>query len=165
MKKPLISMIAAIGARNRVLGKDNDLLWHIPEDMKFFKETTTGHPVIMGRKTFDSFPDKFKPLPNRLNIVVTRNKDWSYDGVVVSNSIEEAIEKAREVEEEEIFIIGGAQIYNEGLKYTDKLYLTLVESDEDGDTFFPLYSEFNNEISRRESSDENYRYTFVELMK
>lgn len=159
-------MVVAVNSSDRSIGKNNQLLWSIPEDMKHFRDVTTGHPVIMGRKTFDSIPEKFKPLSGRKNIVVTRDSDWSYEGVVSAKSIEEAIEKAKEFDGEEIFIIGGEQIYKLGLPYTDKLYITIVETDLKGDTFFPEYAnDFTKVISERESSDENFKYTFLVLEK
>lgn len=161
MNKPLISIIAAIGS-NRELGKDNKLLWYIPEDFARFKKITLGHPVIMGRTTYESVG---KPLPGRLNIIVTRNKDYQiYEGIVV-NSLEEAIEIAKEKDKEEIFIIGGGQIYEQGMKYADKLYLTEVKGNFDADTFFPDYSRFKKVISKREGRNENYQYAFLELEK
>lgn len=180
--KPTISLVAAIG-KNRELGKGNALLWDIPEDMKHFRETTRGHTVIMGRKTFESIG---KPLPNRNNIVITRDTDTfmkshpefssgslsdsgSEAGMTVHRvapSIEKALELAKEKEEKEVFVIGGAQIYALALPYADKLYLTLVDKEfPDVDAFFPDYSEFKNIISERKSGDENYSYTFLELTK
>ncbi|PJC82534.1 hypothetical protein CO006_03210, partial [Candidatus Roizmanbacteria bacterium CG_4_8_14_3_um_filter_35_14] len=123
----MINIIAAIG-KNRELGKDNKLLWHIPEDFKRFKKITEGQVVIMGRKTFESLG---RPLPNRINIVVTRNRAWTPLGCLASNSIEEAIEKAKRnlPAGRQVFIIGGGEIYRQGMKYADKLYLTLVDKD------------------------------------
>src|SRR5258708_1489116 len=122
----IVSAIAAIG-KNRELGQDNKLLWHIPDDLKRFKALTTGHPVIMGRKTFESiFAMIGKPLPNRTNIVVTHDTSWSHAGVLVSHSVEKAIEKGKSLGEKEVFILGGAQIYEAALPFTDKLYLTLI---------------------------------------
>ncbi len=177
----IISMIAAIGEENRVLGKDNKLLWSIPEDMKFFREMTRGHPVIMGRKTFESMG---KPLPNRTNIVVTRDEKFKAEGVVVANSIEQALVIARSEatkqssvssgiasdpassrNDEEIFIIGGGQIYTQGIKLADRLYLTIVQGNYEGDAFFPDYSEFAKVISQRESEGNGYKYTFLTLEK
>lgn len=130
----MISMIAAIG-KNRELGRNNDLIWHFKEDMKFFRETTTGNTVIMGRKTFESLPHA---LPNRRNIVITTNNDYAAEGAEVVTSIEEALETAKN---DNIFIIGGGKIYGGFLKFADKLYLTEIDAEcEDADTFFP---EFN----------------------
>lgn len=162
MKKPIISIIAAIGARNRVLGKDNKLLWNISEDMKHFRETTRGHAVIMGSKTFASLSNK--PLPDRTNIVITRDNNFEAKDVLISHNIEEALEIAKQHETEEIFNIGGGQIYTLGLPYTDRLYLTLVDTDIEGDTYFPEYEKkFTKIISKRDFEDDNFKYSFVVL--
>lgn len=127
-----ISMIAAVG-RNLELGKGNDLIWHFKEDMKFFKETTTGSSVIMGRKTFESLP---KALPNRKNIVITNNRDYVADGGYVVNSIEKALELAGD----NAFILGGGNIYSQFLPLADKIYLTEIEDEcADADTYFPQF--------------------------
>ena len=127
-----ISMIAAVG-RNLELGKGNDLIWHFKEDMKFFKETTTGSSVIMGRKTFESLP---KALPNRKNIVITNNSDYVADGGYVVNSIEKALELAGD----NAFIIGGGNIYSQFLPLADKIYLTEIDDEcADADTYFPQF--------------------------
>lgn len=136
-----ISMIAAIG-KNRELGKNNDLIWHFKEDMKFFRETTTGNTVVMGRKTFESLPHA---LPNRRNVVITTNKDYVAEGAEVVTSVKEAIELTKN---DNVFIIGGGKIYNEFLKYSDKLYLTEIDAEcKDADTFFPAFekSEYTKE--------------------
>lgn len=168
---PKISIIVAI-SKNGAIGKNNELLWRIPGDMRRFKELTTGHPIIMGRKTYESIG---KPLPNRTNIIITRDKNYSAPGCIVTNSLQEALEKAEEVEtqpspeatagkESEIFIIGGGEIYKEGLKLTDKLYLTLIHEEKEGDIYFPDYPEFKKEISREERETENgLKYTWLEL--
>lgn len=140
-----ISMIAAIGdgrLHNRVLGSDNKLIWHIPEDLKRFREITNGHPCIMGRKTFDSIVAVVGgPLPNRTNIVITRDGKWAAEGAFPVVSMEEAIELAKiKPGNDEIFIIGGGEIYALGLPYADKLYLTLVHDEKEGDSFFPEYA-------------------------
>lgn len=156
-----ISIIAAIG-KNRELGKGNRLLWNIPEDMLHFKTLTTGHPVIMGRKTFESIG---KPLPNRTNIVVTKNKNFKPEGVIVTHSLEQAISIGESRDSHEIFIIGGGEIYNQALRLADKLYLTVVDGKFDADTFFPDYSDFKNIIYQREGSDNNFKFTFLELSR
>ncbi|KKQ45408.1 MAG: Dihydrofolate reductase [Candidatus Moranbacteria bacterium GW2011_GWC2_37_8] len=161
MNNPKISIICAI-AENRAIGKNNQLLWHIPEDFKHFKNITSGHVILMGKKTFESIG---KPLPNRANIVITRDTNFSAEGIIVANSVEEAINKAKEIEKEEVFIIGGGQIYQQAMNMADKLYLTVVEGIFDADTFFPDYSEFKNVVSERKSSDENFKYIFLELIK
>lgn len=131
-----ISMIAAVG-KNLELGKNNDLIWHFKEDMKFFKETTMGHPVIMGRKTFESLP---KALPGRKNIVISANTEYKAHGAEIVASVEEAI-KLAEAEDTDAFVIGGGRIYTEFLPYADNLYLTEINAEcPDADTYFP---EFN----------------------
>lgn len=161
----MISIIAAIG-KNRELGKDNKLLWHIPEDFKRFKELTSGHVVIMGRKTFESLPEKFRPLPNRINFVITRDINYKVEGVIVCHSIEEAIKNLESKLKDEVFIIGGASIYEQGIKYADKLYLTLVDKVyPNADTFFPEYGEFGKEIVVGEGVEGDLKYKFVELVK
>ena len=135
-----ISLIAAIG-RNRELGKGGELLWRLPDDMKRFKEITTGHPVIMGRKTWESIPEKFRPLPGRTNIVVTRQSGYEAAGAVVVDSLESArAAAARAVGSDEIFIIGGGELYAAALPFAHRLYLTFVDASvPDADTFFPVY--------------------------
>ncbi|MEX0621434.1 MAG: dihydrofolate reductase [Candidatus Woykebacteria bacterium] len=159
MKRPRISIIAAIG-KNRELGKDNKLLWHISEDLKRFKKLTTGHPIIMGRKTFDSIG---RVLPNRVNIVVTRDDSFKQDDVLACNSIKEALEKAESVENDEIFIIGGGQIFEQIIKFADRLYLTVVEGGYEADAFFPDYSKFKTIVSSQNGESEGLRYKYVVL--
>ncbi len=161
MKKPIISIIAAI-SENRAIGKDNKLLWDIPEDMKRFREVTKGHPVIMGRKTFDSIG---RLLPQRLNIIVTRDKNYSVTGAVVVTSLESAVEKAKMEKTDEIFVIGGGQIYTQAIDIADKLYLTIVHTEIEGDTYFPDYSAFKKIVFEKKSESNRYRYTFLELVK
>lgn len=156
-----ISLIAAV-SRNKVIGRNNDLPWHLPDDMKFFMQTTSGHHVIMGRKNYDSLPQKFRPLPNRVNIVVTRQKDFKAPGCTVVNSINEGITIAKEANESELFIIGGAEIYKAALPNATYLYLTEIRADIDGDTYFPDFDQTEwKEISRKpHSSDEKHKYSF-----
>lgn len=137
-----ISLIAAV-ANNNVIGKNNSLIWHLPADMKYFKEKTTGHVIITGRKNYESIPEKFRPLPNRTNIVITTQKNYLATGAIVVHSLEKAIEKAKTIEQEEIFIIGGAQIYKESLtkNIPNKLYITKVLESFEGDAFFPAIDE------------------------
>ena len=142
MKDQTISLIVAI-AENHVIGKDNDLIWFLPKDLKYFKDTTAGHHVIMGRKNYYSIPEKFRPLPGRQNIVVTRQKDIIQDeGVLVVGSVEEGIQLALEAGDSEPFIIGGGQIYNYALanNLVDKMYITQVHKEYEGDTFFPHFN-------------------------
>lgn len=128
----MISIIVAMG-KNRVIGKNGKLPWHIPEDLKHFKKVTFGHAVIMGRKTFESIG---RPLPGRRNIIVTRNASFRPAGVTVAHSVDEALSVAGA---ENAFIIGGAELYQQSLDRADRLYLTLVEGEFDGDTFFPSF--------------------------
>ena len=161
MKKPIISIIAAIG-ENRGIGKDNKLLWHIRQDLERFKKLTLGHPVIMGRITFESIG---KPLPKRTNIIVTRDKNYKIEGCLIAHSFQGAIDKAKKEENDEIFIIGGEQIYKQGIDYADKLYLTIVHDNFAADAFFPDFSQFKTVISKKEGKTDQYRYTFLELVK
>lgn len=162
----MINIIAAIGAVNRALGKDGDLLWRISEDLKRFKQLTNGHPVIMGRKTWESLPEQFRPLPNRLNIVVTRSEAYDAPGATVVTNVEDAIAKAKEADEE-IFIIGGGEIYKAALPFTDRLYLTLIEEQKEGDVFFPEYENFFTKTISEEKhiSADGVRYSWTELGK
>jgi len=136
-------IIVAI-AQNNAIGKDNNLLWHLPADMKFFKEQTSGNTIITGRKNYESIPEKFRPLPNRTNIVVTRDKNYLATGAMVVNSLEEALEKAKNSGVEKCFIIGGGQIYKESLEknLVDEMLITHVELAPQADTYFP---EINSE--------------------
>jgi dihydrofolate reductase len=141
-------MIAAV-ARNRVIGGDNQLLWHLPEDMRHFRETTRGKPVIMGRKTWESLPDSFRPLPGRHNIVVSRNPNYTAAGATLAGSLQEAISKAGSGVE--VFLIGGAELYRQALPLATRLYLTEIDQDFDGDAVFPEVSAQEwQETSRQE---------------
>jgi dihydrofolate reductase len=133
----IVSLIVAV-SENKVIGKDNDLVWHLPTDMKFFKDTTKHHFVIMGRRNFESIPHKYRPLPNRTNVVVSRQENLEAEGCLVVNSIEEAIELAKKAKDNEPFIIGGGQIYKYALdnNLVDRVYLTRVHTEIEGDTFF-----------------------------
>jgi dihydrofolate reductase len=157
----IISMIAAV-SKNRVIGKNNDLPWKLPDDMKFFMEKTKGHHAIMGRKNYESIPHKFKPLPNRTNIVVTHQKNYSAAGCIVVDSLEKALTIARDNKEVEAFIIGGAEIYKLGLAYANRLYLTEINAEIQGDTYFPQYNKSEwDEISREHhDKDERHAYEF-----
>jgi|SRR6218665_1909286 len=164
----MISIIVAV-SENNVIGKDNTLIWHLPADMKFFKEKTSGHCVITGRKNYESIPEKFRPLPNRTNIVITRQKEYLAPGAVVAASLEEAIEKAKAVGDPEIFIIGGAEIYRQSLRYTDKIYLTQIRHTFEGDAFFPELNPAEWKETARTAGvtdDKNkYAYDFVTFEK
>jgi dihydrofolate reductase len=157
----IISLIAAM-AENRVIGKDNDLPWRLPDDMRFFMQTTKGHHVIMGRKNYDSLLDKFKPLPDRSNIVVTRQKNFNAPGCIVVNGIEKGIEIARDNKEQELFIIGGAEIYKLTLSVAHRIYLTEIKAIVEGDTYFPEFKATEwKEVSRQpHPADDRHRYAF-----
>ncbi len=159
MYTPRISMIVAVD-ETRAIGKDNKLLWHIPEDLKRFKELTTGHTVIMGENTYHSIG---RPLPNRTNIVVTLNQSLELPGCLVVHSIDAAFQVAQEKEAEEVFVIGGASIYKQTLPLIDRLYLTVVEGKHEADTFFPDYSEFKKIVSQEENGNGEYQYTYFIL--
>lgn len=159
-----IAIIAAIG-KNRELGKSGKLLWHLPDDMRRFKDLTMGHPVIMGRKTWESLPEKFRPLPGRTNVVVTRQDGYKAKGAIVAGSFEAARAVAACVSgADEIFIIGGGELYTAALPVTDRLYLTLIEDDKEGDTFFPPYEkEFTKIISEEAREWNGLRYRCVDF--
>ncbi len=156
-----ISLIVAV-AENNVIGKNNDLPWHLPADMKFFKEKTMGHFVVMGRKNFDSIPDKYRPLSGRTNIVVTGQTDFHAAGVTVVHSLEEAIQKAKDKNETECFIIGGGQIFSHSLNIADRIYLTRIHRSFEGDVFFPeLKKEEWKKISGTDvEADDKNKYSF-----
>jgi dihydrofolate reductase len=136
-----VSLIAAVAA-NGVIGKDNDLIWTLRDDMAFFKRTTKGHHVIMGRKNWESIPERFRPLPGRPNVVLSRDTSYSANGAQTCASLEVALDVARAAGEEEAFIIGGAQIYGLALELgvVDTMYLTHVDKAFDGDTWFPDFA-------------------------
>lgn len=160
-----ISLIVAV-AENGVIGHNNQLIWHLPNDLKQFKRLTTGHCIIMGRKTFDSIG---KPLPNRTSLIISRNTDFQIEGCITVSSLENAILEAKKIENEEAFIIGGAEIYRLALPIIDKIYLTEVHHEYEGDTFFPeIDKTIWKEIHREDfETDEKHlvNYSFVELQK
>ena len=127
----MINIIVAM-SNNSVIGKNNTLPWHLPTDLKYFKDTTNGHTVVMGRKCWESIPDKYRPLSNRKNIVLSRNKDYVAKGATVINDLEQIL-SSNETNHEQIFIIGGAELYKEAFKYANKLFLTQIFHDVDGD--------------------------------
>lgn len=160
-----ISLIVA-AAQNGVIGLKNQLIWRLPDDLKQFKRLTTGHPIIMGRKTFDSIG---KPLPNRTSIVITRSKDWFSEGILIVNSVEEAIEAAQKTDTEEAFVIGGAEIYQLTLPIADKIYLTEVQAYFEGDAYFsiPDIENWQEESRLHHPADEKHAtaFDFVELVR
>ena len=157
-----ISLIAAIG-ENKVIGAKGDLPWHLPDDMKFFSTTTRGHYVLMGRKNYDSIPLKFRPLPGRPNIVVTRTNQINDQHVHVVNTIEKGIQLAREAREEELFIIGGGDIYRQTIGIADKLYITHVDASPGGDTHFPEFdiSEYTKTTLEHHPMDDVHNFSFT----
>jgi len=157
-----VALIVAV-SENGVIGKDNDLIWNLPNDMRFFKETTMGHHVIMGRKNFESIPHKYSPLPNRTNVVITRQANYIAEGCATVNSVENALEVARENGDKEPFIIGGGQVYKIALEanLVDKIYLTKVHHSFDGDTFFSELESEWKEVSRIDhKADDNHAYDY-----
>lgn len=140
-----ISLIAAV-AENGVIGRDNDMPWHLPDDFAFFKRKTSHHPIIMGRKSLEALG---KPLPNRTNIVITRNSDFTAQGVTVVHTLDDAIAEAKVVNQTEIFVIGGAEIYKMALPNATTLYLTEIHRAYEGDTYFPTFDKNEwKEVSR-----------------
>lgn len=159
----IISLIAAI-ARNGAIGKDGKLLWSLPDDLNRFRDLTRGNPVIMGRKTYESLPENRRPLPKRPNIVVTR-QEREFVGCDTVHSVPEALEAAKKYESEEIFIIGGEQIYKEGMQYAHRMYLTFVDADFEGDAFFPeIPEEWEVKESEEHVADERHAYAFTYKM-
>lgn len=156
-----ISLIAAV-AQNGVIGKNNDLPWKLPDDMKYFMNTTQGHHVIMGRKNYDSLPPKFKPLANRTNWVVTRQSNFEAPGCHVVPSLSYAVEQIKKEKPDELFVIGGAEIYKLALPMAHRLYLTEIKAQIDGDVFFPSFDRKEwKEISRKpHAADERHLHAF-----
>lgn len=170
--KPTELVLIAALARDRVIGKDNRLLWHLPEDMKHFKSLTQGHPVIMGRKTWESLPEKFRPLPGRANIVVTRNPEYVAAGATVVASLEDArrVSAGVGVGATAQFVIGGAEIYALALPLADRMELTEIDATFDGDAWFPPWQEDDwivtqREPRRYEHANESFDYAFVSLRR
>lgn len=158
-----ISLIAALG-HNRVIGNGNDLPWHLPGDLAHFKEITSGHPVIMGRKTWESLPEKFRPLPGRANFVVTRSGWYKATGAQTAFSFPEALSYAKEADgSDEIFVIGGGELYRAALPFASRLYLTLVDDPTPGTVTFPEYPDFTNERSREARREHSISYDWIVL--
>lgn len=162
MTRPLLSLIAAV-ARNGAIGKNNELLFRIREDMQYFKRTTQGHPVIMGRKTWESLPARNRPLPGRLNIVVTRNPAWHAEGAVAVHGLAEALTHAQGAGK--VYVIGGAELFAAALPLADELLLTEVDRDVDGDVFFPPWQHLGfREVVRvpqHAGEPHHFDYAFV----
>ena len=165
----IVSLIVAI-SNNKVIGKNNQLIWNLPKDMKFFMDTTLGHPVIMGRKNFESIPEKFRPLKNRTNIIITRNKNYEALDCKVVHSIKESL-KCMDFGNEEVFVIGGGEIYRKFLELDliDKMYITHIDEFFDGDTFFPdfnLDKWISKEILNHQKDNENpHNFKVIEYYK
>ncbi|OHB15269.1 MAG: hypothetical protein A2431_01670 [Candidatus Zambryskibacteria bacterium RIFOXYC1_FULL_39_10] len=161
MNKPVISIIAAISEKKRALGFKNNLLWKIEGDLPRFKALTSGHVIIMGRNTYISIG---RPLPNRTNIVISHIGDEgiaSAENLIVVDSIEKALEEAKKIEKEEIFIIGGGMIYKSFIDIADRLYLTVVYDEPEADVFFPDYSQFKKEIQKEDHLESNPPFSYV----
>ncbi|WP_343662964.1 dihydrofolate reductase [Chryseobacterium mucoviscidosis] len=155
----MTTIVVAMGEKNEI-GFENQLLWHLPKDLKHFKEITSGHPVIMGRKTYESIG---KPLPNRTNIVVSRKTDWFEEGILIVGSIKEAVKFAKKIDED-VFIIGGGKIYEQTMDVVDKLEVTLVKADLEADTFFPKIDpkiwKKTDEICHEKDEKNHYDFCF-----
>lgn len=162
-----VVVVAAMSKERHVIGGKNELLWHIPDDLKRFKELTLGHPIIMGRKTFESIVDILgKPLPKRPNIVVTRNPDYTYEGVEVAGSLEEALLLAKAHDPSEIHIGGGGDLYAQALPYVDRLHLTFVDDEPDGDVFFPDFADDFEVTAHHEAREhDGLRYEWVDYVR
>lgn len=158
-----VSLIAAV-AENGAIGKDNDLIWKLPSDLKFFRNTTIGHVVIMGRKNYDSIPDKWRPLDGRDNVIVTRQTNYEAPGAYVVNELKTALKWAEEKGEEEAFIIGGGQIYKLALDMNliDTMYITHVHGEFEADVFFPDWNkeDWNAELMAEHAVDEKHDYAY-----
>lgn len=159
MNNQEIIIIAAV-AKNRIIGRDNQLLWSIPEDMKHFKELTQGHPVIMGRKTWESIPVKFRPLPNRKNIIISRQTDFISPGGYLAHSLDEALSKV--IDSPTVFIIGGGEIYAQAMTIATRLEITEVKQEPDGDAWFP---EIDLAYWKKEKEVYREGYSFVTYIR
>jgi dihydrofolate reductase len=157
---PRIAYVVAMDD-NRLIGRDNDLPWRLPDDMRWFREKTMGKPCVMGRKTYDSLPARFRPLPGRLNIVVTRQLDYDAPGAVVAHSVEEALRAAGGAKE--IIIVGGAELFRALMPVVDRLYLTQIHGEAEGDVFFPTYDpDAWREVYREEHrADDRHPFAFT----
>jgi dihydrofolate reductase len=159
-----LSLVAAV-ARGGVIGRGGTLPWHLPEDMARFRELTIGHPVVMGRRTWDSLPDRFRPLPGRRNVVVTRNERWAAGGAERVPSLEDALELLDDTPQ--VFVIGGAALFAEALPVADELLLTEIDLEVVGDTFFPSWDRHAFEETSREShvSSDGTPFSFVTFVR
>ncbi len=155
----MITIVVAMG-KNNAIGKDNNLLWHLPKDLKHFKTLTSGHPIVMGRKTYESIG---KPLPNRTNIVVSRRENWFEEGILIVPSLKEALKHAKKIDEQ-VFVIGGGEVYKQALEKADRLEVTLVDAELDGDVRFPRIDPKiwvkSNESCEEKDEDNTYGFCF-----
>jgi len=155
----MTTIVVAMGEKNEI-GADNKLLWHLPKDLKHFKDLTSDHPIIMGRKTYESIG---KPLPNRTNIVISRKKNWFQEGILIVGSIKEAVKFAKKIDEN-VFIIGGGNIYGQTMEIADRLEVTLVKAQLEADTFFPKIDpkiwKLTGEIHHEKDEKHDYNFTF-----
>jgi len=159
--KARISLVAALAEKTRAIGKGNNLLWRIPDDLKRFKTLTLGHPVIMGSKTYESIG---RPLPDRMNIVLTNDPTWHTAGVTTCTSLEEALDMAASHDVEEVFVIGGGSVYAQTVAQADRLYLTLVADNAEGDVYFPAYAHLDfQEVAHEARHYGNLSYTWITL--
>jgi dihydrofolate reductase len=162
-----VVIVAGMGRKTRAIGMKNDLIWHVPADMKRFKALTLGHPIIMGRKTFESIVEILgKPLPGRTNIIVTRNSEYSYPGTVTAASLEDAFAIALKENPTEIHIGGGAEMYSQALPFVDKIYITLFDDDTAGDTTFPEFeNNFKIAIEHLPQEHEGLAFQWVDYVR
>ncbi len=162
-----IVIVAGAGKQNRAIGKDNQLLWHVPADLKRFKELTLGHPIIMGRKTFESIISILgKPLPGRTNIVVTRDKKYQHDGTTVAHSLSEALRIAQSENPIEIHIGGGAELYQQILPMVSKLYITWYDDLKEGDTFLPKFeSDFKISDTHQPQEHDGIKFQWIDYVR
>lgn len=155
----MVTLIVAMG-KNRAIGKDNQLLWHLPNDLKHFKEMTSGHPIVMGRKTYESIG---KPLPNRTNIVISRQKEWFEEGILIVGSIKEALKFAQKIDPD-VFVVGGGHIYEQTIAEADRLEVTWVDAEIEADTFFPEIDlslwEKTKEIAHEKDEKHEFNFCF-----
>jgi dihydrofolate reductase len=161
--QPRIAYVVAMD-ENRLIGRNNALPWRLPDDMRWFREQTLGKPCVMGRRTYDSLPDRFRPLPGRLNIVVTRNREYEASGAVVVHSVDEALRAAGDALE--IIIVGGAELFRALWPEVDRLYLTQIHGAAAGDVFFPAYdpSEWREVYRREHPADDRHPFAFTWLI-
>jgi dihydrofolate reductase len=153
----IVSLVVA-AAENNAIGKDNQLLWHLPNDLRFFKNITWGMVVVMGRKTFEAVN---KPLPGRINIVITRQPGWTGEGTITAIDLEDALKKAAETNCKEIFVIGGGEIYKQSMAIANKIYITRVHATLDADTFFPVIDDNKWTLTSNEDFEADVKHAYA----